>query len=61
MVKTPGGKEQVTYNHHSLYYFHGAPGYGRGDAKPGDLEGQGLFQAWFVLSPKGTPIRKQVG
>lgn len=52
------GKRQVTYNHHPLYTFHGQAGYGAPDRKPGDLNGQGLFQVWFVLSPKGRPIKK---
>ena len=51
------GKQQVTYNHHPLYIFHGQAGYGAPDRKAGDLNGQGLFQVWFVLSPKGRPIK----
>ena len=30
---------------------------GTGDKKPGDTRGQSFFSAWFVLSPKGTPIK----
>lgn len=53
----PGGVTQVTYNRHPLYYFRGGSGY-FGDKKPGDVKGQGLFRLWYVLSPKGTPIRR---
>lgn len=52
------GVTQVTYNRHPLYYFSGCCGAGPGDKKPGDVRGQGYFQVWYVLSPKGTPIRK---
>jgi len=50
----PGGITQVTYNRHPLYYFRG-PG---ADKKPGDVRGQGNAQLWYVLSPKGKPIRR---
>lgn len=53
----PDGKQQVTYNRHPLYYFRGGGSYA-GDKKPGDVRGQKFFGVWFVLSPKGTPIRK---
>ncbi len=52
------GRVVVTYNRHPLYYFSGCCGYGPGDKKPGDVNGQRVFDVWFVLSPKGTPIRK---
>jgi len=45
-----GGKLQVTYNHHPLYYY-------SGDKKPGDVVGQSALQSWWVLSPKGKPIK----
>ncbi len=28
------------------------------DKKLGDVRVQDFFQAWYVLSPKGTPIRR---
>jgi predicted lipoprotein with Yx(FWY)xxD motif len=56
ITKRTDGKRQVTYNHHPLYYLHGEPGIA-GDKKPGDVNGQGFFNEWYVLSPKGTPIR----
>jgi predicted lipoprotein with Yx(FWY)xxD motif len=53
-----GGKTQVTYNHHPLYYYRGGSGFGAGDKKLGDLNGEGLGSEWYVLSPSGAPIRK---
>jgi len=53
-VKRTDGRTQVTYNRHPLYYFRG-PG---ADKKPGDARGQNFAHLWYVLSPKGTPIRK---
>lgn len=58
IVKGAGGKPQVRYNRHPLYYFRGGFGLGRGDTKSGDVGAQGFEHAWYVLSPKGTPIRK---
>ena len=52
------GKRQVTYNRHPLFYFHGDPSTPPGDKKPGDVRGQGFVSEWYVLSPKGEPIRK---
>jgi predicted lipoprotein with Yx(FWY)xxD motif len=48
-----GGAKQVIYNGHPLYRF-------SGDTGPGTTSGQGLFAfgaKWFVVSPKGRPIR----
>jgi predicted lipoprotein with Yx(FWY)xxD motif len=53
----PGAKRQVVYNHHPLYHFAGGQGLGRGDTKAGDVRGQGIEHVWYVLSPKGKPIR----
>jgi predicted lipoprotein with Yx(FWY)xxD motif len=47
--RTDGGL-QVTYNGTPLYYF-------AGDEAPGDTNGQGLIDAWYVVSPEGEPIR----
>ncbi|MGH2681814.1 MAG: COG4315 family predicted lipoprotein [Actinomycetota bacterium] len=47
--RTDGGL-QVTYNGNPLYYF-------AGDEAPGDTNGQGLIDAWYVVSPEGEPIR----
>ena len=48
------GAKQVIYSGHPLYYF-------IGDAKPGDINGEGstAFGAgWDVLSPAGSKIEK---
>jgi len=43
---------QVTYNGHPLYVY-------AYDKKPGDLNGQGFINDWYVVSPSGTPIKKK--
>lgn len=43
------GTEQITYNDWPLYYF-------TGDAAPGDANGQGLNDVWFVISPVGEAV-----
>jgi predicted lipoprotein with Yx(FWY)xxD motif len=51
-VKRADGTEQVTYNHHPLYYF-------VGDTGPGMAKGQDskAFGAdWYVLNSKGSKI-----
>ena len=40
---------QVTYNNWPLYLF-------TGDTTPGDTNGQGQGDAWYVLDPTGNPI-----
>lgn len=47
--RTDGGT-QVTYAGMPLYYF-------ADDAAPGDTNGQGIGDVWFVVSPEGEPIR----
>lgn len=49
--KRKDGKQQVVYNRHPLYTY-------SDDRKPGDVKGQKFLGTWYVLSPKGTPIRK---
>lgn len=56
--RSDNGVTQVVYNRHPLYYFSGCCGYSPGDRKPGDIRGHRFLQLWWVLSPKGTPIRK---
>jgi predicted lipoprotein with Yx(FWY)xxD motif len=51
-ISSTGGKQQVTYGGHPLYYY-------VGDQKPGDTKGQGLNQfgaEWYVLAPTGNKI-----
>lgn len=43
------GTLQVTYAGQPLYYF-------ASDAAPGDTNGQGIGDIWFVVSPEGEPI-----
>jgi predicted lipoprotein with Yx(FWY)xxD motif len=43
---------QVTYNGHPLYRY-------AYDKKPGDLSGQGFINDWYVVSPKGSAIKKK--
>lgn len=43
------GTVQVTYNDWPLYYF-------AGDEAPGDTNGQGLNDVWFVVAPSGEAI-----
>ncbi len=43
------GGAQVTYNGWPLYYF-------AGDEAPGDTNGQGVSDVWYVISPEGDPI-----
>ncbi len=44
------GALQVTYNAMPLYSF-------ADDAQPGDTNGQGIGDVWFVVSSEGEPIR----
>ena len=43
------GTLQVTYAGQPLYYF-------ASDAAPGDTNGQGIGDIWFVVSPEGETI-----
>lgn len=43
------GAIQVTYGGHPLYYY-------SGDAGPGEAEGQGFNDVWFLVSPGGEPL-----
>lgn len=44
------GAVQVTYNGWPLYSF-------AGDAAPGDTNGQGVKDVWYVVDPAGDPIK----
>jgi predicted lipoprotein with Yx(FWY)xxD motif len=39
----------ITYNNWPLYHF-------AGDSAPGDTNGQGLNDVWFVVGADGEPI-----
>ena len=43
------GTEQVTYNGWPLYYY-------AADSEPGDTNGQGVSDVWFVVDAAGEPI-----
>lgn len=43
------GTTQVTYNGWPLYYF-------ADDAAPGDTNGQGLGDVWFLVTPSGEAV-----
>jgi predicted lipoprotein with Yx(FWY)xxD motif len=57
VVTGAGGVQQVTYNHHPLYYFHGGFGAPAGDRRPGHVRGQAFYGIWFVLSGTGRAIK----
>ena len=44
------GSTQVTLDGHPLYYF-------AQDATPDDVNGQGVGDVWYVVSPAGAPIQ----
>lgn len=50
-TKRPDGKVQATYNGWPLYYYHE-------DSKPGDVRGQAVGGVWWVVDPKGEPVRE---
>jgi predicted lipoprotein with Yx(FWY)xxD motif len=48
-TRTDDHATQVTFDGHPLYYF-------SGDAKAGDVKGQGTMGIWFVVSASGSAI-----
>ena len=44
------GQTQVTYDEWPLYHW-------IGDEQPGDVEGQGVQDVWWVMAPDGQPLR----
>ncbi|MFF8955811.1 hypothetical protein [Streptomyces sp. NPDC014894] len=50
-TKVGEGAEQAVYGDWPLYYY-------VGDATPGDMNGQGLEGAWFVVGADGRLIKK---
>ena len=48
-VEREDGSTQVTYDGWPLYLF-------ASDAAPGDVNGQGVSNVWYVVGPDGTPI-----
>jgi predicted lipoprotein with Yx(FWY)xxD motif len=44
------GQAQVTYDGWPVYHW-------IGDERPGDVEGQGVQDVWWVIAPDGQPLR----
>lgn len=44
------GQMQATYNGWPLYYY-------ADDMTPGDMNGQGMGDKWYLVAPDGTPIQ----
>ena len=56
LIDRDDGTRMVTYNDIPLYYF-------KGDAAPGDTNGQGVGDVWYVVAPGqqfGTPMASPV-
>lgn len=53
-VDHPNGTTMATYNGWPLYHF--TP-----DEQPGDTNGQGVGDKWYVVSPAGEPIQDSGG
>ncbi|MBA0128209.1 hypothetical protein H0B56_21910 [Haloechinothrix sp. YIM 98757] len=53
-IERPDGTVQATYNDWPLYYY-------AEDAGPGDLKGQGVNDAWWVVAPSGNAIHQMPG
>ncbi len=49
MIERPDGFRQVSYDGQPLYYF-------IGDESVGDIDGQGVNDAWYIVAPDGTAI-----
>ncbi len=49
-IETPDGELQVTINGMPIYYF-------AEDEAPGDTNGQGVNEVWYVVAPDGTMIQ----
>jgi predicted lipoprotein with Yx(FWY)xxD motif len=47
-IKRADGKEQTTFRGYPLYYW-------SNDAKPGDTNGQGINDVWYVVDPGKFP------
>jgi predicted lipoprotein with Yx(FWY)xxD motif len=52
-VRRPDGRTQVTYGAYALYLY-------SGDARAGQVNGQGLERLWYALTPAGVVTRASV-
>jgi predicted lipoprotein with Yx(FWY)xxD motif len=57
-AKRSDGGTQVMYAGHLLYTWAGSPGEPPRD-KPGSVNGQGLRETWWAVSPAGKPIKRK--
>ncbi|HKY16818.1 MAG TPA: hypothetical protein VJM33_17965 [Microthrixaceae bacterium] len=48
------GTMQLTFNGHPIYYF-------ASDSEPGDTNGQGVGDVWFVVDKEGNAVKKAAG
>jgi predicted lipoprotein with Yx(FWY)xxD motif len=53
-VERADGSQQVTYAGRPVYHF-------AGDADPGDVQGHGVGDKWWLVRPDGSPIPKAEG
>jgi predicted lipoprotein with Yx(FWY)xxD motif len=53
-IRRPDGSAQASIGDRPLYYF-------SGDTAPGETNGQGLNNVWYVVGPDGEPIEDAVG
>ena len=51
MARFISGSLQVTYNGWPLYRF-------QEDTTPGDMNGQGMENLWFLISPTGDAVEQ---
>lgn len=49
-IERDDGSTQLTYDRRPLYLY-------SGDEAPGDTNGQGVGDNWFVVDPEGEPVR----
>lgn len=50
-IERDDGTTQVTYNDRPLYHY-------SADTSPGDTNGQGVGDRWYVVSPDGEPVQE---
>jgi glucan-binding YG repeat protein len=53
-ISTAGGTRQITINGMPVYYY-------AKDTKAGDILGQGINNAWYLVSPSGQMLKSAGG